>query len=969
MNTIASGNSKQKVLSLLSIFIVTLVLCLADTVPSEAIHLNDSQVEQSTESNYWQMQFDAYQHQPGGIIETKENELWLYGKLVNSIFSMKIDAFGNQKSFATFDLPGYQPGSSGNAVATGTIVEDGYVLGMTMTLISSTSQPNKGWLIKIDDSGTVVESLLLEDEEIFEISALTTSEDGSVIIGGRKGYSVWIAKATKDLEIVWEKTYISPSYNGPTGPNYGFALKDITETDDGGIVALSSFTNLAIDVDSSAAWIIKTNEFGELDGTNSTWEKLFGYINQANMRLTVSSLTPSHDGGIIIGGANSEFVPGSYQSWLAKFSTDGSLDWQNVYGPIPTSLLSGSSIRDISSVGGGYLVTGPGNSYRAFLNMIGEQGEVVWSRYASYYYLGGQYVTTMTDGSIGFVVKHTTVTGSETYLKIMKLNPTIDRPACIDFKEDDFPEIRSTNAIEISRQQNIQGEESITSGQSIQNFTSQSMPLVLELACIEEDLKVLGPMGGATLLDGETLTFYTNLLEIQNQLGGDINQVQLEAFYGEQWQAIGTPSTDMPYELVLTVNRAWIDESTNSLKLRLRVYLANGVIIYMNPSNTIEYNVSPEAGVNLNVRYADQVFIQKQMDNGYWNLCGPSSAGMMLHYLNRIQDDILYNPEPTQTLAQSILVNKISNNESITNALTDNGIPAVYKTSGITFDLIRTSIDNGYPVILSIQDQPDPNHIVLITGYLGDDTIIVNDPYGAYNWWGRKVECSYPLCRNIPSLLPPLTPMFEGYHIPYSFSENGDKDISASYTVFAKDALPAPDSKTQILENGVTTIRTENVEAFIQTGFISQQVGNRTAGDEFFTLAEQHAPSVDYPDKSSYLVPFSITSSVPDEMLTDLKIDLVVDVDASLLENWKAADGLSDPNILIKSTNRMYFARLDSETRQWVELTSTLIEAQNELRASVFQTGEYAVFIESTSTVIIYPDQINEIFLPLILFD
>ncbi|MCA9981202.1 MAG: DUF1906 domain-containing protein, partial [Anaerolineales bacterium] len=58
----------------------------------------------------------------------------------------------------------------------------------------------------------------------------------------------------------------------------------------------------------------------------------------------------------------------------------------------------------------------------------------------------------------------------------------------------------------------------------------------------------------------------------------------------------------------------------------------------------------PQNAKTLNVRYVDQVYAQENSAGGYWILCGPSSAAMLLHYEGKESRDVFTNRQATRDL-------------------------------------------------------------------------------------------------------------------------------------------------------------------------------------------------------------------------------------------------------------------------------------------------------------------------------
>jgi hypothetical protein len=102
------------------------------------------------------------------------------------------------------------------------------------------------------------------------------------------------------------------------------------------------------------AWVVKLNN----DGTVA-WEKRYGG-NSDEYAFSIRE-ADSPGSGFIVAGRTNSFGQGSYDAWLLKLATDGTIEWQKTYG-------SGAS-EEAESVGhtsgNGYIVAGRTNSFGA----------------------------------------------------------------------------------------------------------------------------------------------------------------------------------------------------------------------------------------------------------------------------------------------------------------------------------------------------------------------------------------------------------------------------------------------------------------------------------------------------------------------------------------------------------------------------------------------------------------------------
>ena len=137
--------------------------------------------------------------------------------------------------------------------------------------------------------------------------------------GSRDGL---IIKCSMDGEIRWAKSI------GGTGYDY---INSIIELNNGGYIAIGTCGEIAFDGNKiSGGIIIKYSSEGELEWINS----IDGYLK---------SVTPTRDGGFIIGGhysgrslnlGNNIILTnnGSYDCLIIKYSSNGEIEWANSFG-------------------------------------------------------------------------------------------------------------------------------------------------------------------------------------------------------------------------------------------------------------------------------------------------------------------------------------------------------------------------------------------------------------------------------------------------------------------------------------------------------------------------------------------------------------------------------------------------------------------------------------------------------------
>ena len=179
--------------------------------------------------------------------------------------------------------------------------------------------------------------------------------------------------------IQWQKCL------GGTGFDYA---QSIHSTPNGGYIMVGSTTSTDGDVTGNHgyndAWVVKLSSTGSMQ-----WQKTLGGTDNDE----AYSIQPTPDGGYIVAGAtystNGDFTGnhGSYDAWVVKLSSTGSLQWQKVLGG--TNNDAAKSIQPTPD--GGYIVAGSTDSTNgdvtgnhgnqdAWVVKISSSGDLQWQK-------------------------------------------------------------------------------------------------------------------------------------------------------------------------------------------------------------------------------------------------------------------------------------------------------------------------------------------------------------------------------------------------------------------------------------------------------------------------------------------------------------------------------------------------------------------------------------------------------------
>lgn len=165
---------------------------------------------------------------------------------------------------------------------------------------------NKGtydfWVVKLNNTGTLLWEKSFGGTEIDEARAITTTADGNFFIAGDSrsndidlstnngAADVWIIKINSDGDLLWEKTFGGSSFDGVKAiyktQNNEFLVAGNSRSSDG---------NLTKNNGQNDAWIFKINAQG-----NVMWQKTIGG-NDVDLLMGITEL----NNGSIVGVGNS----------------------------------------------------------------------------------------------------------------------------------------------------------------------------------------------------------------------------------------------------------------------------------------------------------------------------------------------------------------------------------------------------------------------------------------------------------------------------------------------------------------------------------------------------------------------------------------------------------------------------------------------------------------------------------------
>lgn len=251
------------------------------------------------------------------------------------LWIVKLDNLGNiqwQKSFGGSDWDEgrdvTQTSDGGYIVAGLTYSNDGDIVGH--------HGGSDFWILKLDSDGNLQWQRLLGGSYDEEANSIQQTLDGGYIVTGPSDSvngdltpsfedgNYWVVKLNSAGNIEWQKTY---------GGDFWDESKSIQQTFDGGyiVAGISTSTNRQVVGNHGAAdaWILKLSPTGGIQ-----WKTCLGGSSYED----VGTIRTTNDGGYILGGSsysNNGDVSGnhgSYDYWLVKLNSDGSIQWQKTFG-------------------------------------------------------------------------------------------------------------------------------------------------------------------------------------------------------------------------------------------------------------------------------------------------------------------------------------------------------------------------------------------------------------------------------------------------------------------------------------------------------------------------------------------------------------------------------------------------------------------------------------------------------------
>jgi PKD repeat protein len=224
------------------------------------------------------------------------------------------------------------------------------------------------WVIKLDSTGNLLWQKLYDGTGSFAYALDLTSDGGFVVAGSGSWVSSQEILVVRRMDsagnLVWSKRM---------GGGYDDEAFDVQEISDGGIIIAGSNQSSSFGAGFEDFWVIKLDSAG-----SKVWQKTYGGASTEEAH----SIQETSDGDFIVAGSTGSFGAGSYDVWLLKLDSTGSVVWKKTYGG--TSSDQAQTVRQTAD--GGYIVAGHTYSFGAgsqdaWVLRLDANGDIAWCPY------------------------------------------------------------------------------------------------------------------------------------------------------------------------------------------------------------------------------------------------------------------------------------------------------------------------------------------------------------------------------------------------------------------------------------------------------------------------------------------------------------------------------------------------------------------------------------------------------------
>jgi parallel beta-helix repeat protein len=280
-----------------------------------------------------------------GLVQTGDGGYTIVGNGDGGIMLSKVDSKGVSQWNQTYKV---QPQDEfGNSAASMIQTKDGgyAIAGCTGSYLIG-ENPNQALLIRVSSYGQLLWSKAFgkHGQINFFRSVVQTSDGGYALAGttsdGAGGSDFWLVKTNSLGELIWSKTY---------GGLNGDDANSVVQTSDGGYAIAGNTNSFGAD-NSSQAWLVKTDTWGNLQ-----WTKTY--------EGSAISLIQTNEGGLAFAGSNNG------DAWLVKTGSAGKVEWNQTFGntyyngPGSRNMVSADYVIETND--GGFALAGAFKAYNA----------------------------------------------------------------------------------------------------------------------------------------------------------------------------------------------------------------------------------------------------------------------------------------------------------------------------------------------------------------------------------------------------------------------------------------------------------------------------------------------------------------------------------------------------------------------------------------------------------------------------
>lgn len=366
----------------------------------------------SYSGEYWAKVYDGFECENGGITkQTSDGGFISAGSRGTGVGVMKLESDGD----ITWKYTYSELGDDAQVGSLQFTSDNGYILaGWTNLLDLDTG--GDIWAMKLTSAGSVSWIKTYGTSETELTRSIQQTTDGGYIIAGYT-YStssgladIWIIKLDQNGNVSWQKTY---------GGNDSDQAFSIQQTTDGGYIVAGYACSYG--AGGADFWVLKLTSTGSV-----SWQKTYG----GTAYDMAFSIKQTSDGGYVVAGQTASYGAGSWDYWILKLTSTGTVSAQKAFGK--SSADSAHYIEQISE--GGYIITGyttTSSNYNIGVLKLDSSLNVVWQKkYGDSGTEQSWIVQQLSDGSymIGGGTYSFGYTTGESFL--LKVNSLGDIPGC-----------------------------------------------------------------------------------------------------------------------------------------------------------------------------------------------------------------------------------------------------------------------------------------------------------------------------------------------------------------------------------------------------------------------------------------------------------------------------------------------------------------------------------------------------------